>query len=141
MDVVETLFQLAVVTLGYLLGAGGLLLLLWLLGLPLAPARAAALVLALPLATVLIAEGFTGLWLHTPGSLGFGRLWVVFPLLVAGGLAVAAAVAAQRLLPPFDPGLARLEPGLTAWLLVAAACSLAALALWRWWPEPRPRLF
>lgn len=141
MDVVEMLFQLAVVMLGYLLGAGSLLLLLWLLGLPLAPARAAALVLVLPLVTVLFAEGLTGLWQRTPGTLGLGGLWAVFPLLIAGALAVAAAAASQRLLPAFDPGLPRSGSGLTGWLLVAIACSLVALALWRWWPEPRARLF
>ena len=29
----------------------------------------------------------------------------------------------------------------TGWVVVAVTCSLISLALWRWWPEPRARLF
>lgn len=98
---------------------------------------ATLLVLAMPLASVLLVEGTTRLWRHTPGSLGLGGLTLLGPMLIAG---VASAIVARCLhafASPFDSSSPREGPALDLRL----AGALGALALWRFWPEPRARLW
>jgi hypothetical protein len=138
---IDLAIQLGVVALGYLLGAAAAFLLLRLAGAGLQLDRAALYLLTLPLAVTLLSEAFTGLWRHTPGSLGLGGLTVFLPMLIAGAAALTLACAAQKLLAPLDPALPRGEGALTAWVAVALASSLLALGLWRFWPEPTARLW
>lgn len=137
----EVGFQLAVMALGYLLGAGAAFLLLRLGGLALRLDAAALYVLSLPLAVTLLSEGFTRLWRHTPGAFGLGGLTAFVPLLIAGAGALVLLAAGQRVLAPFDASLPRGAESLTAWVGLAVFCSLAALGLWRFWPEPTARLW
>ena len=138
---IETAGQALILALGYGIGAGVLIGLLRLFGLPFPFTQTAAFVLTLPLVATLVAEAFTGLWQHTPGTMGLGGLTAFVPMLVAGALVVAVTFAAQAFLAPFDPSLPRHAPTLTAWVAIAAGLTLATLALWRFWPEPTARLF
>ncbi|MEX0760680.1 MAG: hypothetical protein WD100_13950 [Tistlia sp.] len=137
---IDLAIQLAVVALGDLVGAGAAWLLLKLAGAGLLLTRPALYLLTLPLAVTLLSEAFTGLWRHTPGSLGLGGLTVFLPMLLAGAAAVALALLAQNFLPS-GPPLSRRGPPLTAYLALALAATLLALCLWRFWPEPRARLW
>lgn len=138
---IEVGFQLAVMALGYLLGAGAAFLLLRFGGLAPRLDAAALYVLSLPLATTLLSEGFTRLWRHTPGAFGLGGLTAFLPLLVTGAATLALLPVAQRLLAPFDATLPRDAESLSAWIGLAVLCSLLALGLWRFWPEPTARLW
>ncbi len=142
LDFIETAFQLAVIALGYAIGCGAVMVMLRLFGLPFALNHATMLILTLPLVSTVVAEWFTGLWLHTPGALGFGGLVVFIPMLVAGAATALAALGAQRLMIPYDARLPRDSGGdLSGWLLTAFICSGLSLALWRYWPEPTARLW
>lgn len=104
-------------------------------------APVASLVLGLPVAAVCFVEWRTGLWRHTPGSLGLGSLNVAMPMCLAGiAIAIAALVMRTRVL-PFDRTLPRDSATLTPWLVFAVLATVLTLALWRYWPAPRPRLF
>lgn len=137
----ELLFQLLILLVGYALGAAAVLLGARLVGIGVAMSHAALLVLALPLVSTLLAEGFTSLWGRTPGSLGLGGLTAFMPLFVAAALISVAVTVAQQVMAPFDPHLPRSSASLTSWLGLAVACSILALGLWRYWPEPRARLW
>jgi len=142
LDLFEMAGQLAIIALGYAIGGGVVVLLLKLIGFPLGLNHATLLILTLPLFATLLLETFTGLWRHTPGTLGFGGLVVFVPMLIAGAAIVIAAAVAQRLLIPFDPTLPRDSGGdISGWLLVAFICTGFSLALWRYWPEPMARLW
>ncbi|SMF35956.1 hypothetical protein SAMN06265365_11229 [Tistlia consotensis] len=141
MDWVEMAFQLALMAAGYLLGAASGFFAVRLVGLGVVPNAAALYVLALPLASTLVTEGFTRLWRHTPGSFGLGGLTAFLPMLVAGAGIVVLLAGAQRLVAPFDPSLPDRAGPLTVWVGLAAFCSLAALGFWRFWPEPTARLW
>lgn len=136
----ELLFQLAVLAVGYVLGAGGAILALRLGGVSLLN-HAAFLVLGMPMACALIAEGTTKFWRHTPGSLGLGGLTAVVPMFIAGVSVVVAIFLARMLFEPFDASMSRDSGNVTPWVVVALLCSVLALGLWRYWPEPRARLF
>jgi hypothetical protein len=138
---VEFLFQLFVLFLGYLVGAAAVLFGARLIGLSFQANNAALLVLALPILSALVAEAFTGLWLHTPGTLGLGGLTAFMPMLTAAVVISLALLLAQRFLPAFDPEFPRDSGGVASWTGLALAGSALALALWRYWPEPRARLF
>jgi len=138
---VEIAGQLLVLVLGYALGAAVVVGGARLLGLAPAPDAATWMVLVMPLATVCVAEGFSGLWRCTPGSLGLGGLVAFVPMLVGAVVIAIVALAAQRLLPAHDASIARDSSSLTSWTAVACACAAVAVALWRWWPEPRARLW
>lgn len=101
------------------------------------------MLVAVPLVACLVAELATGLWEDTPGALGTGGLVVVLPMLVAGLLAAVLQTALTAWAPP-PPGPGGARAGgaaLTLWLGATLALTAAGLALWRWWPEPRARLF
>lgn len=136
----ELFFQLMVLAVGY---AGGMIviLLLKLAGMAFTFNSAAMMVLVLPLVSALVAEGFARLWLTTPGAVGLGGLVAFMPMLVAGLISAIAAMIAQRLMLPLDPNSARSSENLTGWLVLAITCSVVTLALWRFWPEPRARLW
>jgi hypothetical protein len=141
-DFTEMAIQLAVIALGYVIGGGVLMLILRMMGLPLGFSHATMLVLTLPLVATLLLEMFTGLWRHTPGSLGFGGFVVFVPMLIAGAATAVAATGAQRLMVPFDPSMPRGSGSeLSGWLLLAFVCSGLSLALWRYWPAPTARLW
>ena len=137
----EQSFQLGVLGTGYVLGAAWVLFILRFVGYPLAVNPATLFVLALPLVSAGLAEAFVRLWLHTPGAVGLGGLTVFVPMLVAGAVSLIAAFGGQQVLAPFDPTAPRNSQSLTAWVGLAVTCSLFALALWRFWPAPRARLF
>ena len=111
------------------------------MGYPLAINHATLFVIALPLVSTSLAEAFIRLWLHTPGAAGLGGLTVFVPMLVAGAVSLAVSFGGQQVLAPFDAAAPRGAQSLTAWVGLAVLCSLFALALWRFWPAPRPRLF
>ena len=134
-------FQLFVMCLGYAIGAAAVALVFKVAGIPLAANRAALLVLVLPLMSTCVAEAFTQLWRRTPGTLGLGGLVVFLPMLIAGAVSLAVAFGAQRFVEPFHPVWSRNSATLTTWVVLAVLCSLVALGLWRFWPEPRARLF
>jgi hypothetical protein len=133
--VTETAFVLGSMTVAYGLGAGAVVSTLGLAGWPVAPRGAVWLVLLAPPIAAMLAEATTGKWAHTPGTLGLGSLWVVFPLLCAG-LASGALAATARHLLPRRPARAP-----AAWAGVALVCSLVALGLWQYWPAPQARLW
>jgi hypothetical protein len=136
----ELLFQLLIMAVGY---AFGMIVIgvVKLAGLAFTFNSAAMLVLLLPLMSALMAEGFTKLWLTTPGTLGLGGLVAFMPMLIAGLTSALAAIVAQRLMVPLDADSARSSESLTGWLLLAIACTVVTLAFWRFWPEPRARLW
>lgn len=138
----DLLIQLLVLSAGYVIGAAAACMAARLAGLAPGPHPAVWLVLSLPLACVLLAEGFTGLWQGTPGTLGLGGLTAFAPMLLASALVCLAAVAAQELVGPFDAQFPRGTGRLvTVWIALAVACSILALGLWRYWPAPRARLW
>lgn len=136
----ELFFQLLIIAVGYAFGMISIVLLKF-AGLAFTFNSAAMLVLLLPLISALMAEGSTKLWLTTPGTLGLGGLVAFMPMLVAGLASAVAAIVAQRFMVPLDPDSARSSDGLTGWLVLAIACTVVTLALWRYWPEPRARLW
>ncbi|MBZ0215110.1 MAG: hypothetical protein K8F25_01030 [Fimbriimonadaceae bacterium] len=103
--------------------------------------NASLLVLLLPLVCVNVIEAFTHLWLRTAGTLGLGGLVVFVPMLIAGALVGSGLLIAFRVIEPFDPSLPRYSESLTAWVVLALICAAITIALWRYWPEPRARLF
>jgi hypothetical protein len=142
LEIIETAGQLAIVAFGFVIGAGIVLLLARLLGISLDFSRATLLVLTLPLLATLLLEMFTGLWRHTPGSLGFGGFVVFFPMLIAGAGTAIAALVGQKLMIPFDATMPRESGGdISGWLLLAFLCSGFSLGLWRYWPAPVARLW
>ena len=136
----ELFFQLVIMAVGYAVGMVAIVL-LKLAGVAFTFNSAAMMVLLLPIMSALVTEGFTKLWLTTPGTLGLGGLVAFMPMLAAGLVSAFSAVIAQKYLVPLDPDSARSSENLTGWLVVAIACSIIALALWRFWPEPRARLW
>ena len=126
----------------------GYALIRWTLGL-LMPGRSVpdglTLILAgVPLLLCLLFEWSTGLWDRTPGTLGLGSLTVALPMALAG----AGAAAAFLLLRGFGPavveagfGREQLGPAITVWGVATIGIAILALALWRFWPAPTPRLF
>jgi len=137
----EMLLHLGLAVVAYALGAAAALCAPRLFGVGFDANHPAFLVLMLPVVTTVVAEAVTGLWRGTPGALGLGSLNVVLPLCVAGLVAGIAVVVAQRFLAPFEFRFSRDAESLTAWVVVAFACSGVALALWRAWPAPRARLW
>lgn len=137
----EQSFQLGVLGTGYVIGAAWVLLILRFVGYPLAITPATLFVLALPLVSTGLAEAFVRLWLHTPGAVGMGGLTVFVPMLIAGAVSLVGAFGGQQILAPVDATAPRGSQSLTGWLVLAVLCSLFALALWRFWPAPRARLF
>lgn len=137
----ETFFLLVLMTLAYLLGAGSVVGVGKLAGVPLPPGAAALLVFGMPLAASWLAEFTTGLWRHTPGSLGLGTLTVVLPMALAGFLTAAAALGLQHWGQPMDSLSPRDSTALSAWVALALIATTITLALWRYWPEPPPRLW
>lgn len=136
----ELLFQLLIMAVGYALGmiAIGVVKIA---GVAFTFNTSALMVLVFPIVSALMAEGLTKLWLTTPGTLGLGGLVAFMPMLIAGLTSAFAAIVAQRLMLPLDPDSARSSESLTGWLLLAIACTVVTLALWRYWPEPRARLW
>jgi hypothetical protein len=125
----------------------GFALIRWTVGflMPVRPAPVGLLLIlaGAPLLLSLAFEWATGLWDHTPGTLGFGSLNVALPMLIAG----AAAALAFLLLRGFGPALAggfdreTLGPAITLWGVATIGLAALSLALWRFWPEPTARLF
>ncbi len=139
---IEIIFQLAVLSVGYLTGTAITLFLVRVADSTLLELNNAnLLVLTLPLACALVAESFTHLWLRTPGALGLGGLTLFFPMLVGGAAVSVLLLIAHRFIVPFDPSLPRSAEYLTGWVVVALIGSITILALWRYWPAPRARLF
>lgn len=138
---IDFLFLQLLVAVGFLLAAGLASALLRLVPGAVPADPGTFLILALPLVALLLAEGATGLWLRTPGTLGLGSLNVIVPALAAGALAAVINAAAHKILVPLDPEFPRESEGFTIWIALAVIATTAALALWRYWPEPRPRLF
>ncbi len=136
----ELLLQLLIIAAGYFSGTA-IIPVLKLAGIAFTASHAVILVLVLPIICTFAAEGLTMLWLHTPGTLGLGGLTVFIPMLVGGLINAVAAVAAQKLLLPFDPASARDSESLTGWLALAIVCSIINLGLWRFWPAPPPKLW
>lgn len=137
----DTILLLALMSLAYGLGAGATAGMLKLSGHPLDASAATWVVLVPPLVVAALAEALTQLWQRTPGTLGTGSLVVVLPMAVAGVAAVAIAATTQALAPAFDPSLPRGNAGLDPRLAAALLATLVALALWRFWPVPTPRLW
>lgn len=138
---IEVAFQLFIIGLGYALGAGAALLAARLAGAPLEAGGAGWLVLLVPAAAALVAEATTGLWLRTPGTMGLGGLVAFVPLLLAGLAAALAALVAQHAIGLPDAAAGLRAGRLTAWMAVAVGVAVVALLLWRYWPEPRARLW
>lgn len=136
----ELFFQLLIMAIGYAVGVVPIVLLKF-AGLAFTFNSAAMLVLLLPVMSALMTEGLTGLWDTTPGTVGLGGLVAFLPMLVAGLISAFAAVIAQKYLAPLDPYNPRSSEGLTGWIVVAIVCTIMTLALWRFWPEPRARLW
>ncbi|MCC0035660.1 MAG: hypothetical protein H6887_10395 [Hoeflea sp.] len=136
----ELLFQLLIMAVGYAFGMVAIGI-VKIAGVAFTFNSAALMVLVFPIVSALMAEGFTKLWLSTPGTLGLGGLVAFMPMLVAGLTSAIAAIVAQRLMVPLDPDSGRSSESLTGWLLLAIACIVVTLALWRFWPEPRARLW
>lgn len=135
------LFQLAIISAGYILGVA-ILLLLKLFGVIFAFGNSLVLVLALPLISVCLAEALTLFWTKTPGSMGLGGLIVFLPMVIAGVINAVAAVLAQKWMSPFDlsNGVRNFE-NLTGWLVLSVLCCVITLSLWRFWPAPTARLW
>lgn len=136
----ELFFQLAIMAVGYALGIIPIGV-VKLAGVAFIFNNSALMVLVFPIVSALMAEGFIKLWLTTPGTLGLGGLVAFMPMLIAGLTSALAAIVAQRLMLPLDPDSARSSENLTGWLLLAIGCTVVTLALWRFWPEPRARLW
>lgn len=136
----ELLFQLLIMAVGYALGMI-VIGVAKIAGVAFTFNSAALMVLVFPIVSALMAEGFAKLWLTTPGTLGLGGLVVFMPMLIAGLTSALAAIVAQRLMVPLDPHSGRGSESLTGWLVLAIACTVVTLALWRFWPEPRARLW
>lgn len=135
------LFQLIIIIAGYIIGVATILI-LKLIGIAFTFSNAVLLILILPLIFVCIAEGLTSLWTHTPGSLGLGGLIVFIPMIIAGVINVAAALAAQKWMTPFDLGNnIRSSEHLIGWLTLTIICCAITLSLWRFWPAPTARLW
>ena len=142
LDLIEIVFQLAILSVGYLVGAAGTAFAVRMVNVSLLEFNPANLfVLTLPLVCAVIAESFTHLWLRTPGSLGLGGLNVFFPMLVAGVMIALMTMLASKFILPFDASLPRSSEYLSAWILLALIASAGALALWRYWPAPQAKLF
>lgn len=137
----ETLFILLLMTITYLLGAGAIVGAGKLAGLPLPPGSMMLLVFGMPIAASWLAEFTTGLWRHTPGTLGLGALTVALPMALAGTLTAAAALGLQHWGQPVDTLTPRDSSALSAWVALALFATTITLALWRYWPEPRARLW
>lgn len=131
----DQLLLIVVMTLAYGVGFAAVR---WTVGLLVpngdAPRGARFALAGLPLLACVAAEWITGLWDSRPGALGLGPLHVALPMLAAGAVAAAALL----LLRPVAPraGAARV-----VWGLAAVGLAGVALALWRLWPAPTPRLF
>jgi hypothetical protein len=137
----ETFFLLALMMLAHLLGAGVAMGGGKFLGFSPPPGSMALLVLGMPLAAAWLAEFTTGLWRHTPGTLGLGSLTVALPMAVSGLFTAAVAIGLCRRLNSASILFSRDSPALTAWVTLALAATMLTLALWRYWPEPRARLW
>ncbi len=101
------------------------------------------LLLGVPILLCLLFEGATGLWQHTPGSVGLGPLSVVMPMLLAGAGVAAIFLLLRGFGPVLPAGFTReqLGPVITLWGAATLAAAAMSLALWRFWPAPAPRLF
>lgn len=137
----ETFILLVLMAVAYLSGAGIVMGGGRLLGFPMLTGVMTLLVFGMPLAACWVAELCTGLWRHTPGSLGLGTLNVAHPMSLAGFLTAIAAVAMRCWIDPVDPSLPRESSTLTPWVALALISTVLAVALWRFWPEPRARLW
>jgi hypothetical protein len=96
-----------------------------------------------PLLLCLAFEWATGLWDHTPGTLGFGSLAVALPMLLSGATAALAFLLLRGFGPAFAEDFGRDGSGamITLWGLATIGLAAVSLALWRFWPEPTARLF
>ena len=105
-------------------------------GLPLA-------LLGAPILLCLMFEWATGLWQHTPGSVGLGPLSVALPMLLAGAGVAMVFLLLRGFGPVLPAGFTReqLGPAITLWGVATLAAAAVSLALWRFWPAPAPRLF
>ena len=101
------------------------------------------LLLGAPILLCLLFEWVTGLWQHTPGSVGLGPLSVVSPMLLAGAGVAAVFLLLRGFGPVLPAGFTREQFGgaITLWGVATLAAAAASLALWRFWPAPPPRLF
>ena len=136
----ELLFQLLIMAVGYALGMI-VIGVVKIAGVAFIFNNSTLMVLVFPIVSALMAEGFTKLWLTTPGTLGLGGLVAFMPMLIAGLTSALAAIVAQRFMVPLDPHSGRGSESLTGWLVLAITCTVVTLALWRFWPEPRARLW
>jgi hypothetical protein len=83
-------------------------------------------------------------WDNTPGAVGTGSLTVVVPMLLAGLLAGAVFLGLRALGPAVERGYmgrGAVAPLLAAWGWATVGLVAATFALYRYWPEPRARLF
>jgi hypothetical protein len=125
----------------------GFALIRWTIGfaMPIRPAPdGLPLILAgAPLLLCLAFEWSTGLWDHTPGTLGFGSLNVALPMLLSGAAAAFAFLLLRGFGPAFAGGFDRDTSGamITFWGLATIGLMAVSLALWRFWPEPTAKLF
>lgn len=137
----DTFLLLILMAAASLLGSGVVLGGGRLLGAPTLSGPLALLVLGLPILAAWLAELSTGLWRHTPGTLGLGSLTATVPMFVSGFSITFAALVMRIWVEPFDQSVPRDSVTLTAWLMMAVMATVLTLALWRYWPEPRARLF
>ncbi len=139
---IEVVALLVILTISYLLGVVGVVAPLKLAGVEVPLTNHTSLLIwVLPLISVNVIEYLTRLWSNTPGAAGLGSLTVVVPMFLAGLVAGVSLSVAQRLFEPFDHTLTRHSEELTSWVAVALACTVITVALWRYWPEPTPKLF
>ncbi len=134
----DFLLQLAILLVGYAIGAGCIALMLKAVGL-FTLHHASMLVLVLPLVTVLTLEGFTRFWMTTPGY--FAGFTAFMPMLAAGAFSAVAAAVAQLIFAPFHPHYARLEGDVSGWVGAAIVSAIVCALLWRYWPASPGRLF
>jgi hypothetical protein len=93
-----------------------------------------------PLLVCVAFEWVSGLW----GSTGLGSLDVVTPMFLAGLVAGAVYLGLRGFGPVVEsgyPGRSEITPVLPAWGWATVGVIAVAFALYRHWPEPRPRLF
>jgi hypothetical protein len=108
-----------------------------------APEGLPLILAAAPLLLCLAFEWATGLWDHTPGTLGFGSLNVALPMLLSGAGVALTFLLLRSFGLAWAGGFDReaLGPAITLWGVATIGLAALSLALWRFWPEPTARLF
>lgn len=97
-----------------------------------------------PMLVCVAFEWTSQLWDKTPGGLGTGSFVVVVPMILAGLAAGAVFLGLRGFGPVLDsgyPGRSEIAPVLAAWGWATVGLMAVAFALYRYWPEPRARLF